>query len=116
MARASRELQHLPEIAYAHHEKLDGTGYPGGLSEEEIPFGAKVIAVADVFEALTSKRHYRDPMPVNEAMDHLVANIGNHFDSSCVGAFINYYNAHLSQIPYMPKGNFATLQIDIKHA
>lgn len=106
----------VPEIAALHHEKLDGSGYPLGLKEEEIPFGAKVIAVADVFEALTSKRHYRDPMPVNEALDHLVSNIGNHFDSSCVGAFINYYNANIAQIPYIPKGRFETLKNNIEYA
>lgn len=99
----------VPEIAASHHEKLDGTGYPKGLTGEEIPFGGKIIAVADVFEALTSRRHYRDPMPVNEALDHLVDNIDRHFDKSCVEAFINYYNSNVSQIPYMPKGNFITL-------
>ena len=99
----------VPEIAASHHEKLDGSGYPLGLSGDEIPYGAKVIAVADVYEALTSKRHYRDPMPVNEAMDYLIENIGNHFDSSCVGAFINYYNTHLARIQYIPKGQFMSL-------
>jgi len=94
----------VPEIAASHHEKLDGSGYPSGLKEDEIPLGAKVIAVADVYEALTSRRHYRDPMPVNEALDYLVENIGNHFDRQCVGAFINYFNSHLSSIEYVPKG------------
>jgi HD-GYP domain-containing protein (c-di-GMP phosphodiesterase class II) len=100
----------VPEIAASHHEKLDGSGYPSGLKEDEIPFGAKVIAVADVFEALTSRRHYRDPMPVNEALDYLVDNIGNHFDKSCVGALINYYNSVESPVHYIPKGNFKTLK------
>jgi HD-GYP domain-containing protein (c-di-GMP phosphodiesterase class II) len=100
--------QEVPEIAGSHHEKLDGTGYPGGLLDDQIHFGAKVIAVADVFEALTSKRHYRDPMMVNEAFDHIVCNVGIHFDKECVEAFINYYNKHVSQIPYSYKegGNF----------
>ena len=101
----------VPEVAASHHEKLDGTGYPDGLTGDEIPFGAKIIAVADVFEALTSRRHYRDPMPTNEALDHLVNNIGNHFDKSCVEALINYYNSHISQIPYIPKGNFLSLKL-----
>ncbi len=100
----------VPDIAGSHHEKLDGTGYPRGLVEDEIPFGGKIIAVADVFEALTSKRHYRDPMPINEALDHLVDNTGKHFDKSCVGAFIDYYNANVSSISYIPKGNFLTLK------
>jgi len=100
----------VPEIAASHHEKLDGTGYPLGLKEDEIPFGAKVIAVADVFEALTSKRHYREPMPVNEAFDFLVENIGNHFDKKCVEAIIGYYNSNKAQISYIPKGEFNTLR------
>ena len=94
----------VPEIAGSHHEKLDGTGYPNGLLGEQIHFGAKIIAVADVFEALTSKRHYRDPMLINEAFEHLVERIGIHFDGQCVEAFINYYNKNLTEIPYLPKG------------
>ena len=96
----------VPEIAASHHEKLDGTGYPKGLTGDEIPFGGKIIAVADVFEALTSRRHYRDPMPGNEALDYLVNNIDIHFEKSCVEAFITYYNSNISQMPYIPKGNF----------
>ncbi len=104
----------VPDIAASHHEKLDGTGYPRGLEGDEIPFGGKIIAVADVFEALTSRRHYRDPMPINEALDHLVNNTGKHFDKSCVGAFIDYCNANVSPFPYIPKGNFLTLMDDHK--
>jgi len=104
----------VPEIAASHHEKLDGTGYPLGLKEDEIPFGAKVIAVADVFEALTSRRHYRDPMPINEAFDYLVNNIGNHFDKKCVEAIISYYNSHKAQISYIPKGKFNSLLNTLK--
>jgi len=91
--------QEVPEVAGAHHEKLDGSGYPDGLTEDEIPFGAKVIAAADVFEALTSKRHYRDPMKTNEAIEILVKGIGTHFDKDCVEALINYYNRHEKQNP-----------------
>jgi len=100
----------VPEIAASHHEKLDGTGYPEGLSGDKIPLGGKIIAVADVFEALTSRRHYRDPMPVNEALDYLVSNIDSHFEKSCVEAFINYYNSNISSIPYIPEGNLKTLK------
>ena len=105
----------VPEVASSHHEKLDGTGYPKGLKGDEIPFGGKIIAVADVFEALTSRRHYRDPMPINEALDHLVNNTGKHFDKRCVEAFIDYCNANISPIPYIPKGNFLTLMNDHKN-
>ena len=60
--------QEVPAIAGAHHEKIDGTGYPNRLRGDSIPLGARIIAVADVFEALTSKRHYRDPMPLPEVL------------------------------------------------
>jgi HD-GYP domain-containing protein (c-di-GMP phosphodiesterase class II) len=99
----------VPEIAGSHHEKLDGTGYPNGLTGDQIHFGAKIIAVADVFEALTSKRHYRDPMPVSEAFEHLLENIGVHFDRQCVEALINYYNSNFTDNMYSPKSDFATL-------
>jgi HD-GYP domain-containing protein (c-di-GMP phosphodiesterase class II) len=80
----------VPEIAGAHHEKLDGSGYPKGLKGDEIPYGARIIAVADVFEAITSKRHYRDPMPLNVAFAAMRMDIGIHFDKKCVEALIRY--------------------------
>lgn len=80
----------VPEIAGSHHEKVDGTGYPLGLKGDEIPLGARIIAVADVFEALTSRRHYRGPMPVQEALDIIDSQRGKHFDSSVVDAFFRY--------------------------
>jgi HD-GYP domain-containing protein (c-di-GMP phosphodiesterase class II) len=58
----------IPEIAGCHHEKLDGSGYPKGLRGDEIPLGARIIAVADFFEAITAKRHYREPMQIDDAM------------------------------------------------
>jgi HD-GYP domain-containing protein (c-di-GMP phosphodiesterase class II) len=81
----------IPLLAGAHHEKIDGSGYPNGLKGEEIPLGARIIAVADVFEALTAKRHYRDPMPVDEAIRHLREGINTSFDEKIVEAFIKYY-------------------------
>ena len=101
----------VPEIAAAHHEKLDGTGYPEGLTDEEIPFGAKIIAVADVFEALTSRRHYREPMPVNEAFDYIMRYIGIHFDQKCAMGLIDYYN-NSSTVPYIHKGQFKSLDTE----
>ena len=81
--------QQVPEIAGAHHEKVDGTGYPKGLKGNKIPLGAKIIAVADFFEAVTSLRHYRDPMPVQEAFRLLREGSGSHFEKSIVDALIN---------------------------
>lgn len=78
----------VPEIAGAHHEKIDGTGYPKGLKGKDIPHGAKIIAVADFFEAVTSQRHYRDPMPIEEAFRLLREGSGSHFDKKIVEALI----------------------------
>ncbi|MBW2677591.1 MAG: HD domain-containing protein, partial [Deltaproteobacteria bacterium] len=81
----------VPEIAGAHHEKIDGSGYPNGLKGDKIPFGAKIIAVADFFEAITAKRHYRGPMPFEDAEALLKKNTGNHFDEKIVSAFLGFY-------------------------
>ncbi len=82
----------VPEIAGSHHEKVDGTGYPNGLKGREIPLGAKIIAVADFFEAITAKRHYRDPMPLDVAIGLLQDKIGTHFEKKIVNALITYLN------------------------
>lgn len=81
----------VPEIAGAHHEKIDGSGYPQGLKGTEIPVGAKIIAVADFFEAITAKRHYREPMPEEIAFNLLQEGVGVHFEEEIVDAFIRYY-------------------------
>ncbi|MCG6909321.1 MAG: HD domain-containing protein [Deltaproteobacteria bacterium] len=81
----------VPIIAGAHHEKMDGSGYPNGLKGDEIPLGARIIAVADFFEAITAKRHYRDPMPFEEAEALLKKHTGNHFDEEIVSSFMSYY-------------------------
>jgi HD-GYP domain-containing protein (c-di-GMP phosphodiesterase class II) len=70
---------------------MDGSGYPYGLSGDEIPMGARIIAVADFFEAITAVRHYRDPMPLALAFKLLGESRGIHFDSNVVDAFIRYF-------------------------
>ena len=80
----------IPEITGAHHEHWDGTGYPHGLKGKDIPLGARIIAVADFFEAITSKRHYRDPMPLDVALRLLQEEASRHFDSQVVNAFVRY--------------------------
>ncbi|HQU30855.1 MAG: HD domain-containing protein [Planctomycetia bacterium] len=82
----------VPDIAGSHHERIDGSGYPKGLKEEEIPLGAKIIGVADFFEAITSKRHYRDPMPLDTAFQLLKDEGHTRFDKNVVEAFIRYYS------------------------
>lgn len=81
----------VPEVAGSHHEKMDGSGYPEGLKGDDIPLGARIIAVADFFEAITAKRHYRDPMPFEEAEALLLQHAGNHFDEKIVFYFMLYY-------------------------
>jgi HD-GYP domain-containing protein (c-di-GMP phosphodiesterase class II)/Tfp pilus assembly protein PilZ len=81
----------VPEIAGSHHEKIDGSGYPGGLKGKDIPLGAKILAVADFFEAITSKRHYRDPMSLAKALTLLNEKSGTHFDENIVKSFVRYY-------------------------
>lgn len=83
----SRQLKDVPAIASSHHEKIDGTGYPGGLRSEEIPKLGKILAVVDVFDALTSKRYYRDRMEFAKVMRILTEGCGSQFDEFYVAAF-----------------------------
>ncbi len=80
----------IPEITGAHHERWDGNGYPLGLKGEEIPLGARIIAAADFFEAITAKRHYREPLPLNVAVRLLEEGSGSHFDPKIIKAFLAY--------------------------
>ncbi len=75
------------EIAITHHEKFNGRGYPKGLKGEEIPLSGRICAVADVFDALTSKRPYKEPWPIEKAFNLLKQEKGEHFDPKCVDAF-----------------------------
>jgi HD-GYP domain-containing protein (c-di-GMP phosphodiesterase class II) len=85
----TKRLAAVPFVASCHHEKLDGTGYYRGLKGEQIPFLSRIIAVADVFDALTSVRHYRNRMPVEKVNEILESGRDNHFEPKCVEAFIN---------------------------
>lgn len=82
----SEELAGMDAIASAHHEKLDGSGYPHGLRGTEIPLRARVLAVADIFDALTSDRHYRKGMSPAEALATLDAMTPHQLDAACVEA------------------------------
>jgi putative two-component system response regulator len=75
------------EIAYGHHEKWDGSGYPQQLSKDEIPVSARLMALADVYDALTSKRVYKQPMPHEQAVEIILKGRGTHFDPDVVDAF-----------------------------
>lgn len=76
------------DIPYAHHEKYDGSGYPLGLEGEAIPLAARIFAVIDVYDALTSDRPYRKAWSQERALQHIKAQAGTHFDPSIVSAFL----------------------------
>ena len=85
----SEEFKLVTEIACSHHEKVDGTGYYRHLKGEEIHIGGRILAVADVFDAITSKRHYRDKMPIFKVIDILISDSGTHFDKNIVDKFLS---------------------------
>ena len=87
------EDEQLVSIVRHHHERLDGTGYPSGLTGAEIPLGARIIAVADTFDAITSERPYRDAKPHKAAIDILRAEAGTQLDPNAVRAFCSVYFA-----------------------
>jgi PAS domain S-box-containing protein len=76
------------EIAYYHHEKFDGTGYPEGLKGKHIPLSARIVALADVYDALTSKRVYKEAYSHQKALEIIVHDKGKHFDPDIVDAFL----------------------------
>ncbi len=81
-------LRVAAEIAHTHHERWDGTGYPRGLKGAEIPLSGRIMAIADVYDALVSKRVYKKPMPHHEAVDHIAGQRGRHFDPQLVDIFL----------------------------
>ncbi len=83
----SNFLQMAREIAFAHHERWDGTGYPSGLAGEEIPLAARIVAVADVYDALSTKRVYKDPLPHAQCAAMIKEGKGTHFDPAVIAAF-----------------------------
>lgn len=127
-----RALSRVPIIASQHHEKVNGQGYPSGLGGGELPLSSKILAVSDVFDALTSPRDYPkycgektlsyDPMPLSKAINILRDSAGSHFDPEVVEAFIkclpraiemyrgmhfshDYINEYLHTSPILQAGN-----------
>lgn len=88
----SKVLQAGAEIALGHHEKFDGTGYPGGLARDAIPIFSRIVAVADVFDALTSERPYKKAWTMERASQHIKSSAATHFDPQCVDAFFSQWD------------------------
>jgi len=89
-------LQKAEEIALTHHERWDGTGY-AGLAGERIPLSGRIVALADVFDALTNDRVYRKAMPLEEALTEIELQRGRHFDPEMVDAFLQIIRPLLSE-------------------
>ena len=86
----SRILVTAREIALSHHEKWNGGGYPYGLKENQIPLAGRIVALADTFDVLTSKRSYKDPFPIERAADVIEKERGHHFDPDLVDVFTRH--------------------------
>lgn len=94
-------LSEVPLIASSHHERFDGNGYPRKLKGDAIPLLARILAVADVLDAITSKRHYRTAMTIDNALNVLNREAGGHFDPQCIAALMkvtlaNFIKIHLA--------------------
>lgn len=89
---SNKLLEMAAEIALSHHEKFDGSGYPRGLNGDAIPIAAKIVAVADVFDALTSTRPYKTAWEINRAADFMREGSGTHFDPTCIQAFFDSWD------------------------
>ena len=81
----------IPIVEY-HHEKYDGNGYPFKLKGDEIPLAARITAVADTFDAMTSKRSYRDPIPLTDVVEEFKKCSGTQFDPNIVNTFLDIIN------------------------
>ncbi len=87
LARINHPYAQIPLMARYHHERIDGNGYPDGLKGDEIPPGAKIVTLADSFDAMTTDRPYRKKLPLEDVLEDFRANTGTQFDPSVVCAF-----------------------------
>ncbi len=85
-------LTYAKQIAGHHHEKWDGSGYPDGLAGDQIPLAARLMAVADVFDAMISRRVYKPPIPLDEVRTHMAGQGGRHFDPDLLAMFIEGFD------------------------
>ncbi|MEI8256826.1 MAG: HD domain-containing phosphohydrolase, partial [Deltaproteobacteria bacterium] len=86
------DMADIPRVASSHHERIDGAGYPFGWKGDEIPLGGRIIAVADFFDALTARRHYREPMPLDEVIALMEKGRDSQFDAVVLDAFRQYFS------------------------
>jgi len=102
-------LKVAAEIAYSHHEKFDGSGYPRGLAGTDIPLFGRIVAVADVFDALTSERPYKKAWSIEDARRLIQEGAGKHFEPACVEAFFGDFDEVLAV-----KNKFMDKEIELR--
>ncbi len=95
-------MQNVVPLVYHHHERMDGTGYPDGIRGEAIPLGARIIAIADAFEVMTSHRTYQKSRTLQQAFEELYDHAGTQFDAELVELFCNFFNLPLLNTLQMP--------------
>jgi len=100
-------LRLASEIALAHHERWDGSGYPAGLCGEDIPLSGRIVALADVFDALTHERPYKRAWPLEEAIAELCRLRGTHFDPHVVDAFLRPVRSGAASVSTLLPGSIA---------
>lgn len=103
-----RHLQLVPEIAASHHEKMDGSGYHRGLKGNEILLSGRILAISDVFDAITSRRHYRNRMAFDKVLTIMKRDAGSHFDPECVEGFFGIPLYKMSNVLLMDQGKRAS--------
>lgn len=117
-------LEIAQEIAASHHEQWDGGGYPLGLQGKQIPLGARIVALADVYDALTTSRPYKGPIPHHEAREWIASRYASHFDPAVVEAFVareedfvkvnlSYQNATKESCPVVPEPITAQREVSL---
>jgi HD-GYP domain-containing protein (c-di-GMP phosphodiesterase class II) len=97
MIQPIKYLRQALDIPYSHHEKWDGTGYPRGLKGEQIPLAARIFAIVDVWDALTSDRPYRKGWPKQKALNYIREQSGKHFDPKVVDAFLEIFGSEKNE-------------------
>jgi HD-GYP domain-containing protein (c-di-GMP phosphodiesterase class II) len=95
-------IQMAEQIALTHHERWDGSGYPNGLAGDEIPFAGRICAVCDVFDALVSKRPYKNAWPLARALEEIARGSGSHFEPALVAAFLELASEVDGLLPLAP--------------
>lgn len=113
----STYLQFGAEIALTHHEWFNGNGYPAGLAGEDIPLAGRICAIADVFDALTSRRPYKAPWTTEKAIDLICSEAGTQFDPSLVGAFVEVIREReaVSLVQWSESMSVGNVHIDEQH-